>query len=1303
MGRRLVGSVVGLVFLLVLVMVAVSAASARADSPWWHLSAGARPSYLRAGIGKPGKVGSDEKQKVAVSGLPGEQWSLGNMTKQEVENIETECPAGELKFAVFEVGAQASVVQAGLEGVCGYGPGSVEVTGTPSAEPTEYEVTFKGPLAERPVRLMNTEIVTVFFGSAVAVGVTELSPGVPSAPPTADGEIYVTAENLGDANVSGVTEKVRFKDVLPKGLKVVGVAGSKPSKGLGYAIREAIPCAVEEVGEVTSVTCTSNGELAPYDQLEMRVGVDVEVSAPDVLQNRASISGGGAQPVSVTRPVTVSEAPVPYGIERYEMALEEEGGAPSVQAGVHPFQMTTTVDFNQLRDLTPLGLHEVASPSETGAIVSTPALTKDVNVKLPPGLIGNPTPIPQCSTTQFFQVNVNGDAEDNACPPDSAVGVAVITINEPVTIRTATNALPIFNLEPRPGEPARFGFYFVVGNTPVFIDTAVRTGSDYGVTAEVSNITQLTSVIASDVTFWGVPGDSRHDKQRGWGCLDEARNLNPHQPCTPAGQEHPAPFLDLPTSCRAPLMSSVEADSWDRPGAFQSVTEALRPESALSGCNRLQFSPEIKVAPDGQEASKPTGLTVDVHVPQEVNENAAGYASSNVKKIKVAFPKGVVLNPAAADGLQACSEEQVGLLPGRGEQEEMLFTPTLPQAFCPDASKIGTVDIASPLLPAGQHVKGSLYLATPSPNGEDGKNPFGSLVAMYIVASDPISGTLVKLPGTVALDPNTGQITATFDNNPQLAFEDAEIHLFGGERAPLATPSHCGLYTTNATFTPWSGTPPVASSSSFEVKSGPNGTPCPGGSLPFSPVLQGGSTNINAGSFSPLTTTISREDGSQDIQSVRLRFPPGLSGILTGVKLCDEADANTGTCGQESLIGHTIVSVGLGGDPFSVTGGQVFLTEGYRGAPFGLSIVNPAKAGPFDLGKVIVRAKVEVDPHTAALTVTTDESGSHAIPHILDGIPLQIKHVNVTIDRPGFTFNPTNCNPTAITGTIGSDEGGSAPVGVPFQVTNCAAMKFAPKFSVSTSGKNSKAGGASLTVKLSEPSEPQGSQANIARVKVELPKQLPSRLTTLQKACTAAQFAANPAGCPVASIIGHAIVHTPLLPVPLEGPAYFVSNGGEAFPNLIMVLQGYGVRVDLVGDTFISKAGITSSTFKTIPDVPFRTFELTLPQGPNSALATNVPAKANYSLCGQRLVMPSEFVAQSGGAPLTQNTQVSVTGCAKTKALTRARKLALALKACHRKHNHAKRAACERAARKKYGPVKQKHKKKEVGRDSRHE
>jgi hypothetical protein len=444
--------------------------------------------------------------------------------------------------------------------------------------------------------------------------------------------------------------------------------------------------------------------------------------------------------------------------------------------------------------------------------------------------------------------------------------------------------------------------------------------------------------------------------------------------------------------------------------------------------------------------------------------------------------------------------------------------------------------------------------------------------------------------------------------------------------------------------------------------------------------LTAGSTNVQAGALSPFTMTMSRQDGNQNLKSIQLHMPPGLSGILSGVALCAEAQANTGTCGTGSLIGETTVSVGLGGNPYTVKGGKVYLTGPYKGAPFGLSIVNPADAGPFHLGKVIVRATVAVDPITAALTITSDSTGQYVIPPLIKGIPLEIKHVNVTVTRPGFTFNPTSCDPMAITGSLQSIEGATATLSVPFQVTDCAALKFAPKFQVTTTGKTSKANGASLSVKLTYPNATFGTQANIARVKVDLPKQLPSRLTTLQKACTAAQFNTNPAGCPAASFIGHAKAITPLIPVPLEGPAIFVSHGGEAFPSLEVVLQGYGVTIDLVGSTFISKSGITSSTFKTVPDQPVGSFELTLPQGKYSALAANgnlctvtntitVKKKVTVKVKGHKktvtrnvkqtqaatLTMPTEFVAQNGAA-IHQNTPISVTGCGKSKPAKKATK-----------------------------------------------
>jgi hypothetical protein len=1125
-------------------------------------------------------------------------------------------------------------------------------------------------------------------GSAVAASPwwhlsTRMFPS--NVPPGGEATVVLTALNLGDGQATGaptLTESFPEEfSVQNVELYVLSVEQGKselaniPEKGFGEPPEGGGPPFCEHTTglaqcKVTLATLAgfgfNRGEavLNPYEDVEMRVRVKNEGVAASGAQMSGEVTGGQAPKAQISQPLPVTAAAPTFGVEHFSLVPEEEGGGVDVQAGSHPFQLTNTLSLNEGADQTkPL------------------AMPRDLAIKLPPGLIGKANTLAQCSDAQLTadgeeEGGVGVAATVNKCPADSMVGVASLTFDEPNLGGVTTNSVPVFNMVPQKGEPARFGFEVV--QAPVVLDTSVRTGSDYGVTVSTHNITEVASFISSTVTFWGVPGDERHDASRGWPCFITGKwyTTGANPPCVHASQSQPPPLLSMPSSCALPFTASVEGFSWATPEQPQALPLAHTEYSlqdefgralGLSGCKQLSFAPSIEAQPDVQSASSPTGLSVHVRVPQEVNLGANGLSSASIKDTTVTLPEGVHLNPSGADGLEACAESQIGFSSVAGDGTD-LFTPSLPEPFCPNASKIGTVEFKVPVI--ADPLKGFVYLATQN------ENPFGSLIAMYVVAEDPVSGVLLKLAGEVSLS-DTGQVTTTFRNSPQAPLEEATFSFFGGARAPLTTPARCGPYTTQASFTPWSESAPVNASSTFNITTGPNGGPCQD-PLPFAPTLAAGTTNIQAGAFSPLTTTISREDGNQDIQTVQLHMPPGLSGILAGIPLCPEAQANAGTCSQASEIGKTIVSVGLGGDPFSVTGGQVFLTEKYKGAPFGLSIVNPAKAGPFDLGKVIVRAKIEVDPHTAELTVTTDQ-----IPHILDGIPLQIKHVNVTIDRPGFTFNPTNCSALKLTGSIGSVEGASSPVQTPFQITNCATLKFTPKFSVSTGAHTSKANGASLTARLSEPSEQFGSQANIAKVKVELPKQLPSRLTTLQKACTNAQFEANPAGCPAASNIGHARVITPLLPVPLEGPAIFVSHGGEAFPSLTMVLQGYGVTVDLVGTTFISKAGVTSTTFKTVPDVPFNTFELTLPTGKYSALT------ALGNVCNESLTMPSEFVAQNG-MTLHQNTHVAVTGCGKKKALTRAQKLTAALKACHKKA-HAKRAACLRQARRRYGPLK-KHK-----------
>jgi hypothetical protein len=901
-----------------------------------------------------------------------------------------------------------------------------------------------------------------------------------------------------------------------------------------------------------------------------------------------------------------------FGLQSLEVSAVNRNGSADDQAGSHPYALKTRFRVTKPEEV------------EAGRLGVAGHGLKDARLELPPGFVGNPNATPKCTYPDFTA---------RVCPDDTAIGVATTdVIGTNGTIYFFTN--PIYNIETPTGIPAEFG-YDVKGFVPILLDAEVRTGGDYGITVSVRSVPQIVPVYGSRITIWGVPGDSSHDALRGK-CLGEGQNST-EASGGPVEEESlgncpanvPAqPLLTNPTSCGVPRTATLSVDSWEKPGDFVSKVASM-PE--LTNCETLDFSPSIAVTPDGSAGSTPTGLNVDLHVPQESTTNPVGFAEADVKNTRVSLPAGVQLSPSAADGLLACSPGQIGL-----------HSPE--PSTCPDASKVGTVEIDTPLL--GTPLMGSVYLASQD------DNPFGSLIALYIVAENKEYGVLVKVAGEVTPDPVTGQLVTTFEETPPLPFSDLKLAFFGTARAPLSTPALCGTYTTETSIEPWTGTPAVSPSSKFQITSGPGGSPC-ADPLPFTPGFQSGSTNLQAGAFTPFTLTMSRPDGNQTLSRVEMQMPPGLLGTLSNVKLCGEPQASQGTCGEDSLIGHTVVSAGLGNDPYTVTGGKVFITTGYKGAAYGLSIVNPAVAGPFNLGTVVVRAAINVDPHTAALKIVSDP-----LPTILDGILLQIQHVNVTVDRDKFTFNPTNCDKMQIVGTLSSSQGATSQAATPFQVTNCATLAFKPKFAVSTSGKTSRANGASLHVKLTYPVGPY--DANIAKVKVDLPKQLPSRLTTLQKACPAATFEANPAACPAASIVGHAHATTPVLPVALEGPAYFVSHGGEEFPQLIVVLQGYGTTVDLVGSTFINpKTSITSSTFKQVPDVPVGTFEMDLPQGKYSALA------ANGNLCASRLKMPTSFVGQNG-AELHRSTPITTTGCAKHKKSKRSGK--------HRKGNkHGKK------------------------------
>jgi uncharacterized repeat protein (TIGR01451 family) len=1089
-------------------------------------------------------------------------------------------------------------------------------------------------------------------------------------PPGGTAELSFDIRNIGSTASTGATT---LHVALPAGLTFVS-----NRLDVGTLEGSELPWECPAATGKQSFSCTTASAIdAERDVRNLLVTVAVAPEATGDLVARASLSGGGAPeapPAANCEPgvgacalerIHVDPDPASFGIVEGSWIADffnADEVTPVRQAGSHPELATFTFDVNSIEG----GLTQA---KETQVIPA--GSLRHVEVDLPQGFVGNPTAIGECSPNQL---------ESETCPASSQVGRVDITTQAGSGAATHFDlTAPIFNMEHSRGSVTDLAF--TLADKAIHIKAALDPSNNYSIRAVTPDINEAFRAMSTRITIWGVPGDPSHDVERG-------RAGFGHLPIPTKSGIPEKPFLTLPTQCETDAqMTLSHYDSWQESGVFGPEVEYELP-GRFTGCERLSFEPAVSVDPTSRQADSATGLNVHVHVPQ--NENPNGLGTPPVKETVVRLPEGMSFSPSVANGLSACSLAQMKL----GTNDEV---------GCPDASRIGEVVLSTPLLL--KPLEGSVYLASQY------DNPFGSLFALYLVLHDNEErGLLIKLSGKVEADAVTGQITTTFADTPQLPFEDLTLKFRSGPRAPLVNPPTCGAHETAVRMSSWARPgEPLNLSSSYQVTEGADGAPCPpGGVLAFNPTIVAGTINNLAGSYSPLYMQINHGDGEQQITSLITMLPPGVTANLTGVPFCSDAAIalarnKTGaqeeaepSCPAGSQIGHTIAEVGVGSVLTSVHGG-LFLGGPYQGAPFSIAAITSAVVGPYDLRTVVVHLPLFIDPRTA--TVTVGSSASEQIPHIIKGVIVHLRSLRLYVDRPNFTLNPTSCERLTFSATVtGSGQSlvsptDDVPVSVsnPFQAADCASLAFKPGFAVSTSGRTSKADGASLTVKLTYPKAPLGTQANIRQVKVELPKQLPSRLTTLQKACTAAQFRADPAGCPAASVVGHARAVTPILPVPLEGPAYFVSNGGEAFPNLIMVLQGYGVTIDLVGSTFINKQGVTSSTFKTVPDQPVSSFELTLPQGPFSALAANgdlcsltktvtVKKKVVLKTRGHKrtvtrsvkqtqpasLTMPSEFVAQNG-ATIHQTTPISVTGCTKAKPIKKKAKHAKKAKKAKRK------------------------------------
>lgn len=955
----------------------------------------------------------------------------------------------------------------------------------------------------------------------------------------------------------------------------------------------------------------------------------------------------------------VSAGPAPSPLPNPGTPADAANFAPIyTQAGGHPYDASVTFRLKQSAD----------GGAEGGQL-------RNVDVELPPGLVGNPAAVPQCLNSKRIMVvgdippGGSGFDPERMCSPQAVVGTAVVSagyFEPPSTRYQESYPAPVYNVEPPPGAAAAFAFDVQGGIT--VITAHLEDNGDYNVSVRARDALTPLNIIGSEVTLWGNPADPRHDDLRCATLTSVGIEFLPpscaffgtNPPGTPLGPNaatYPErAFLTNPTACTAPgegLETSIDIEAYNGaradasfeshdPGGYFITNPVPHSEWGAphgpDGCEKVPFEPQASLEPTSAQADSPTGLEVDLSLPSKNLEDVDAIAQSHLKKAVVTLPEGMTVNPSSAAGLGACAPSQLAAETAA----------SAPGAGCPESARIGTVRVESPLLAVrdangeaqrdedgdviARPLEGSVYLASQR------DNPFGSLLALYIVVKDPERGIVLKLPGRVDPDPGTGRLTATFDDNPQLPFSSLRVRFKDGPRAPLIAPRQCGTYEIETELYPWARPgEPVRQTSSFEVTSGPNGSPCPAGGQ-FDPGFEAGTVTPIAGAYSPLIVNASRPEGSAPLAGLTLDLPEGLLAKLTGVPYCPEAalaaaagrngaaELGSPSCPAASRIGSVDVGAGAGSLPFHVKG-AAYLAGPYKGAPLSIATVTPAVAGPFDLGTVVVRARAEVDSRTARIHVVSDP-----IPQILQGIPLQVRSISVDTDRPGFTLNPTDCDPTLFGGTLlGAST--SRAVASRFQVGACRALAFKPKLSLRLKGATKRSGNPALTAVLRQ--RPGG--ANIERASVAMPKSEFLAQAHIRTICTRVQFAAR--SCPPGSVYGSAAAFSPLLDHPLRGLVYLRSSNNQ-LPDLVADLRGQ-IDIELVGRIDSFRRGIRT-TFDTVPDAPVTKFVLKMKGGKRSLLENSV------NLCRSTNRATVRMRAQNG---LARNFRppVRAVGCGKKK------------------------------------------------------
>jgi hypothetical protein len=888
-----------------------------------------------------------------------------------------------------------------------------------------------------------------------------------------------------------------------------------------------------------------------------------------------------------------------FGLKDLDNTYTDQNGSPSMQAGSHPF----SGDY-----------HLATNTIFQGGIEVPDEELRDLIFNLPPGLVVDPTAVPRCSTVDFAAGN------QPECPAASALGVfdLVFGFGQPGPVFPVA----VYNLEPPPGAVIRFGFRPV--GVPITVDGTLSPNPPYNGIASSLGATQVAFFYNGTIRLWGNPVSSVHDSERGVCGESNADDLCP----APITEK---PFWLMPRSCTGPLVTHLEARSWQQPAKWltypiETHDDSIPPQPlGTSGCGQVPYAPKLSSKLTSEAAETGSGLDVAVDFHDPGISNPDGVAASDTKKAVLTFPEGVTINPSVGEGLDVCTPAQLS--------QETLHP--APGAGCPDASKLGTLHVTSPLV--DEAVEGSIFLAQqddPATSQPGAENPFDSLIANYFVLRNTNLGVIVKLPLKVEPDPNTGQLQAILSDIPQLPLARFEAHLRTGERAALVTPGACGTYTTQATFTPWANPgSPLTTTASFRVSSGVRGGPCPpGGVRPFDPDFQAGSLNNNAGSFSPFNMRLQRRDGEQDMTKFSSILPPGELGSLRGVAKCPDqaieiARAKTGkqelanpSCPANSLIGHTSAGAGVG-DALTYVGGQVYLGGPFRGDPLSVISITPAVAGPFDAGTVVVRLALTLNPKTAEVEV--DGANSDPIPHILKGIVLKVRDLRVFVDRPDFTLNPTSCEESSARATLfGSfldvlNPADDRPVDLStrYQAANCLNLGFKPKLALNLKGGTKRGGHPGLSAIYT----PRKGDANVEGLVVRLPRSAFLDQAHIRTICTRVQFAAD--ACPAAAQYGFIRAWTPLLDEPLAGPVWLRSSSHK-LPDLVFDLHGL-VDIEVATRIDSAKGGIRAS-LEDLPDAPLSKVVLRM-QGGKKGLIIN-----SRDLCAHRSKAEVQLSGQNG-------------------------------------------------------------------------